>query len=298
MILLGGPNSKKVITPLRMLKSNLIGSLVEVRATVVRVSEVKPLINIACYVCEACGCEIYQQVNRRVYTPNMDCPSNICQTNNSKGKVIPNFAVSKFVPFQEIKVQETSDQTPVGSIPRTFTVQCRGSLTRLCSPGDIVNLCGIYMPRVNDSQRLYRDPLVQDTFIEACRITQEKQKYCELYLSADVIAKLEAESVNEDTYTKLALSICPEIFGMEDVKKALLSQMVAGSTLTMDDGMKIRGDINIALIGDPGVAKSQLLKQISHLTPRGVYTSGKGSSGAGLTAAVMRDEVTSSLALR
>ena len=68
--------------------------------------------------------------------------------------------------------------------------------------------------------------------------------------------------------------------------------MVSGSTLKLDDGMKIRGDINIALIGDPGVAKSQLLKQIAHLTPRGVYTSGKGSSGAGLTAAVVRDELT------
>lgn len=80
---------------------------------------------------------------------------------------------------------------------------------------------------------------------------------------------------------------------MEDVKKALLLLMVGGSTVTMNDGMKIRGDLNMALIGDPGVAKSQLLKHIAHITPRGIYTSGKGSSGAGLTAAVMRDEHTS-----
>lgn len=79
---------------------------------------------------------------------------------------------------------------------------------------------------------------------------------------------------------------------MEDVKKALLLQMIGGSTLVRGDGMRIRGDINVALIGDPGVAKSQLLKQVGHLTPRGVYTSGKGSSGAGLTAAVMRDPIT------
>jgi DNA replication licensing factor MCM7 len=293
VIILGGPNSKKRITKLRDLKADLIGSLVEVRATVVRVSEVKPLLSIACYVCEDCGCEIYQQVNRKVYNPTMECPSNICQTNNSKGRVIPNFAVSKFIPFQEIKVQETSDQTPTGSIPRSFTVHCRGSLTRHCVPGDIINLCGMYLPKVNDSQRAYKDILTHETFIEACRITQEKRKYAELYLTQDMIRKFEEEAANENTYNKLALSISPEIFGMEDVKRALLLQMVGGSTLTMDDGMKIRGDINIALIGDPGIAKSQLLKQVAYLTPRGVYTSGKGSSGAGLTAAVMRDEITS-----
>lgn len=276
-----------------MLKSNLIGSLVEVRAIVVRVTDVKPLLHIACYVCESCGFEIYQQVNRKVYTPVIDCPSNVCQTNNSKGRVIPNFAVSKFVPYQEIKIQETSDQTPTGSIPRTFSVHCRGALTRQCTPGDIISLCGIYLPKINDSQVVFKDITTQDIFLEACKIVQEKKKYCELYLSKDKIVEIESEATNEATYGKLAASICPEIFGLEDVKKALLLQMVGGSTLTMDDGMKIRGDINVALIGDPGVAKSQLLKQISHLTPRGVYTSGKGSSGAGLTAAVLRDEITS-----
>lgn len=298
MIVLGGPNTKKKPIALRMLKSNLIGSLVDVRAIVVRVTDVKPLISIACYVCESCGCEIYQQVNRKVYTPIVECPSNICTTNNSKGRVIPNFAVSKFVPFQELKIQETSDQTPIGSIPRTFTVHCRGALARQCTPGDIISLCGIYLPKINDSQVFFKDITTQDTYIEACTIVQEKKKYCELYLPESAIRKFEEDATIENTYSKLALSICPEIFGLEDVKKALLLQMVAGSSLTLDDGMKIRGDINVALIGDPGVAKSQLLKQIAHLTPRGVYTSGKGSSGAGLTAAVLRDEFTSRTCLR
>ena len=71
--------------------------------------------------------------------------------------------------------------------------------------------------------------------------------------------------------------------------------VVGGSSLQAGDGLKIRGDINVALIGDPGVAKSQLLKQVSNLVPRGIYTTGKGSSGVGLTAAVMRDPDTSDL---
>jgi DNA replication licensing factor MCM7 len=82
-----------------------------------------------------------------------------------------------------------------------------------------------------------------------------------------------------------------------DVKKALLLLLVGGVTKVMGDGMKIRGDLNICLMGDPGVAKSQLLKYISKVAPRGVYTTGKGSSGVGLTAAVMRDPVTDEMVL-
>jgi DNA replication licensing factor MCM7 len=98
-------------------------------------------------------------------------------------------------------------------------------------------------------------------------------------------------------YSKLAESIAPEIYGHADVKKALLLLLVGGVTKVTGDGMKIRGDLNVCLMGDPGVAKSQLLKYISKIAPRGVYTTGKGSSGVGLTAAVMRDPVTDEMVL-
>ena len=98
-------------------------------------------------------------------------------------------------------------------------------------------------------------------------------------------------------YDLLAKSIAPEIFGHLDVKKALLLLLVGGVTKEVGDGMRIRGDLNICLMGDPGVAKSQLLKYISKVAPRGVYTSGRGSSGVGLTAAVMRDPVTDEMVL-
>ena len=84
---------------------------------------------------------------------------------------------------------------------------------------------------------------------------------------------------------------------MKKVKRSLLLQLVGGVTKEMDDGMKIRGNINVLLMGDPGVAKSQLLKHISHFAPRAIYTTGKGSSGVGLTAAVVKDTVTGELML-
>jgi len=92
----------------------------------------------------------------------------------------------------------------------------------------------------------------------------------------------------EELYEKLAKSIAPEIYGLENVKKSLLLLMTGGVTKVTPDHLKIRGEINIALFGDPGIAKSQLLKHISYLAPRGVYTTGKGSSGVGLTAAIVR----------
>merc|ERR1719326_1802331 len=93
------------------------------------------------------------------------------------------------------------------------------------------------------------------------------------------------------------MSIAPEIYGMLDMKKALLIALVGSFTKTMQDGMKIRGDIHTLFMGDPGVAKSQLLKQACKIAPRSVYTTGKGSSGVGLTAAVQRDTRTGEVSL-
>jgi DNA replication licensing factor MCM7 len=98
-------------------------------------------------------------------------------------------------------------------------------------------------------------------------------------------------------YNRLARSIAPEIYGHEDVKKALLLLMVGGVTKSMGDGMRLRGDIHVCLMGDPGVAKSQLLKFLTNIAPRSVYTNGRGSSGVGLTAAVTQDPNTNEMVL-
>lgn len=126
---------------------------------------------------------------------------------------------------------------------------------------------------------------------------QLKKQYTEIHTTPEIERQIEELRADPSLYNRLAHSIAPEIYGHSDVKKALLLLLVGGVTKNMGDGMKIRGDINVCLMGDPGVAKSQLLKYIAKIAPRGVYTTGKGSSGVGLTAAVMRDPVTDEMVL-
>jgi hypothetical protein len=190
-----------------------------------------------------------------------------------------------------------ADQVPVGHIPRSMSVHLNGSLTRTMNPGDMVHLGGIFLPIPYTGFQAVRAGLLTDTYVEVHHIHQLKKQYSEMEVTAEMRAAIERLHDDPTVYQKLAFSIAPEIYGHVDVKKALLLLLVGGVTKSMGDGMKIRGDINICLMGDPGVAKSQLLKYISKVAPRGVYTTGKGSSGVGLTAAVMRDPVTDEMVL-
>ena len=189
------------------------------------------------------------------------------------------------------------DQVPVGHIPRSMTVHVNGNLTRSMNPGDVVHLGGIFLPIPYTGFQAIRAGLLTDSYLETHHIEQLKKQYNELEITPEIERKIVELQRDSMLYETLSQSIAPEIYGHKDIKKALLLLLVGGVTKVTADGMKIRGDINICLMGDPGVAKSQLLKFISKIAPRGVYTTGKGSSGVGLTAAVMRDPVTDEMVL-
>ncbi|XP_054823839.1 DNA replication licensing factor MCM7 [Prosopis cineraria] len=281
---------------IREVKASYIGQLVKISGIVTRCSDVKPLMQVAVYTCEDCGFEIYQEVTARVFMPLFECPSKRCHMNQSKGNLILQLRASKFLKFQEAKIQELAEHVPKGHIPRTMTVHFRGELTRKVAPGDVVELSGIFLPIPFTGYRAMRAGLVADTYLEAMSVTHFKKRYEEYEFLGDEeqILKLAEDG---DIYNKLARSLAPEIFGHEDIKKALLLLLVGAPHRKLKDGMKIRGDLHICLMGDPGVAKSQLLKHIINVAPRGVYTTGKGSSGVGLTAAVQKDPVTNEMVL-
>lgn len=281
----------------RHVKGEHLGHLITVRGITTRVSDVKPAIRIHAFTCDRCGCEIFQPVTTKQFTPMQVCPSPECEKNDSKGQLFPSTRASKFLPFQEVKIQEMSDQVPVGHIPRTLTIHCHGALTRQINPGDVVDVAGIFLPTPYTGFKAIRAGLLTDTYLEAQHITQHKKAYQDLLMDARTLRRIDQHRASGHMYEYLSRSIAPEIFGHIDVKKALLLLLIGGVTKEMGDGMRIRGDINICLMGDPGVAKSQLLKYITKVAPRGVYTTGRGSSGVGLTAAVMRDAVTDEMVL-
>lgn len=281
----------------RNVRGEHLGSLITVRGITTRVSDVKPAVQINAYTCDRCGCEVFQPVTTKQFSPMTECLSDECKQNNTKGQLFLSTRASKFVPFQEVKIQEMADQVPVGHIPRTLTINCHGSLTRQLSPGDIVDVAGIFLPTPYTGFRAIRAGLLTDTYMEAQHITQHKESYEELQMDSRTLRKIETYQKSGNMYEYLARSIAPEIYGHVDVKKALLLLLIGGVTKEMGDGMHIRGDINVCLMGDPGVAKSQLMKYIAKVAPRGVYTTGRGSSGVGLTAAVMRDPVTDEMVL-
>ncbi|XP_072349572.1 DNA replication licensing factor MCM7 [Scyliorhinus torazame] len=280
----------------RDVKADSIGKLVTVRGIVTRVTEVKPMMVVATYTCDQCGAETYQPIQSPTFMPLIMCPSRECQTNKSGGRLYLQSRGSKFVKFQEIKIQEHSDQVPVGNIPRSMTVYGKGENTRLAQPGDHVSITGIFLPMMRAGFRQVVQGLLSETYLEAHRISQ-MNKTEDDELGAQELSEDELKQITEeDFYEKLAASIAPEIYGHEDVKKALLLLLVGGVDQS-PKGMKIRGNINICLMGDPGVAKSQLLCYIDRLAPRSQYTTGRGSSGVGLTAAVMKDPVTGEMIL-
>jgi len=284
------------ILPIREVKAGQIGKLTVIKGIITRATDVKPMMQVATYTCDQCGAETFQPIASTSFMPQMSCPGEDCRVNKSGGRLTLQSRGSKFTKFQELKVQEHSDAVPVGHIPRSITVYARGELTRLATPGDHVQICGIFLPIKVDGFRALTSGLLSDTYLEAHKITKLSKSEDDMGEETEMTEE-ELKALNEeDFYNKLSCSIAPEIYGHEDVKKALLLLLVGGVDRN-PSGMKIRGNINICLMGDPGVAKSQLLGYMDRLAPRSQYTTGRGSSGVGLTAAVMKDPLTGEMTL-
>ncbi|RWA11488.1 hypothetical protein EKO27_g3601 [Xylaria grammica] len=204
---------------------------------------------------------------------------------------------SRFVDQQIIKLQEAPDQVPVGELPRHVLISADRYLTNRVVPGSRCTIMGIFSIYQSKGSKnsstggavAIRTPYLRTVGIQtdvdstakgnAVFSEEEEQEFLEL-------------SRRPDLYNVMADCIAPSIYGNRDIKKAILCLLLGGSKKILPDGMKLRGDINVLLLGDPGTAKSQLLKFVEKAAPISIYTSGKGSSAAGLTASVQRDHST------
>nr|KAF6490175.1 minichromosome maintenance complex component 7 [Molossus molossus] len=166
-----GPSSNKPRV-IREVRADSVGKLVTVRGIVTRVSEVKPRMVVATYTCDQCGAETYQPIQSPTFMPLIMCPSQECQTNRSGGRLYLQTRGSKFIKFQEMKMQEHSDQVPVGNIPRSITVLVEGENTRIAQPGDHVSVTGIFLPILRSEFRQVIQGLLSETYLEAHRIVK------------------------------------------------------------------------------------------------------------------------------
>lgn len=299
---------------MRELNPNDIDKLVSVKGLVLRASAIIPDMKCAFFKCNACDHTIAVEIDRGVISEPTKCPRQVCGQVNSM-VIVHNRSL--FADKQVIKLQETPDMVPDGQTPHSVNLCVYDELVDTCRAGDRIEVCGIFrsLPvRVNARQRalknLYKTYLdvVHIRKIDAKRLgadasTMEQQSSDSPQveqnrkLTEDDIAKVKEVAQRDDLYELLARSLAPSIYEMDDVKKGILLQLFGGTNKVFRKGGRYRGDVNILLCGDPSTSKSQLLQYVHKIAPRGIYTSGKGSSAVGLTAYITRDIDTKQLVL-
>ncbi|KAG8436418.1 hypothetical protein GDO86_007497 [Hymenochirus boettgeri] len=286
---------------IRSLKSEQMSHLVKIpgiiiAATAVRAKATK--ISIQCRSCQNTIGNIAVRPGLEGYAMPRKC--NTEQAGRPKCPLDPYFIIPdkcKCVDFQTLKLQESPDAVPHGELPRHMQLYCDRYLCDKVVPGNRVTIMGIYSIRKSGKTSKGRDKVgvgIRSSYIRVVGIQVDTEGTGRS--AAGAITPQEEEEFRRlackpDIYDVIAKSIAPSIYGSSDIKKAIACLLFGGSRKRLPDGLTRRGDINLLMLGDPGTAKSQLLKFVERCSPIGVYTSGKGSSAAGLTASVMRDPV-------
>jgi len=274
-----------LVVPLRKLRSEYIGRLVRIEGIVTRQTPPKHFLHKALYRCTQCGYEIelMQELERHVEPP-AKCPR--CGASKSFTLVTE---LSQYIDWQKVIVQERPEDLPPGQLPRSVEVVLLDDLVDAAKPGDIVSLTGVVDLTLSELRK-GRPPIVT-SYVQGVHVETSNKELVEEITKEDEQRILEV-SRRPDVRELIVRSIGPSIYGYEEIKEAIACLLFGGNEMVYPDGVRVRGDINILLIGDPGTAKSQLLKFVAKIAPRAVYTTGKGSSAAGLTAAVVRDKLT------
>lgn len=297
----------KTSTCMRNLNPSDIEKMISLKGMIIRSTAIIPEIREAVFKCLVCGhyTEPIVVDRGRISEPTV-CGKQECLAKNSMSLVHNR---CRFADKQIVRLQETPDEIPEGGTPHTVSLLMHDKLVDTGKPGDRVHVTGIYRAmtvRVGSTQRTVKS--VFKTYIDCLHIMkadhgklqaedamEENESTKNDEVSADYqdkVEKLKELSKQPDIYERLTRSLAPNIWELDDVKKGLLCQLFGGNALKLPSGTTLRGDINILLVGDPGTSKSQLLQYIHKLSPRGIYTSGRGSSAVGLTAYVAKDPET------
>ncbi|KCV72141.1 hypothetical protein H696_01545 [Fonticula alba] len=295
---------------LRALNPRDIDKLVSIRGLVIRTGSVIPDLKTAFFRCTVChfSSRVAAESGGRITEPTR-CPR--CYSSQTMELV---YNRCEYADKQLVRIQETPDEIPHGQTPHTVSLVAFDDNVDVPRPGDRVEVTGIYRAapiRLSPRERVYRS--VYRTYVDVLHYRLvDRQSSTFTTSSADskgqdpqnerppvfipeaIKPRLVSIGARPDVLDVLTRSLAPSVHGHEDVKRGLLCQLVGGThkTFTRVGGGRFRGDINILMCGDPGTSKSQLLRYVHQIAPRGIYTSGRGSSAVGLTAYVTRDPET------
>ena len=269
------PEDRKVL--LRDLSSEHINKLICVEGVVKQITDVLPKLKLAVWRCNRCG-NIYRipQSGQNVVQPAL------CECRYKDFSLVEE--QSKFVDYQKIQIQEPLEVLKGSEQPTTLDIYVSDDLVNKALPGEKVELVGIL--RLSPAKGT---KLVFGRYLECVYLEQTQQEFEEIDITPEEEKKIKELAKDPEIYKKLINSIAPNIYGHEDVKEAIVLQLFGGVKKVLPT-QTIRGNIHILLVGDPGVAKSQLLMSANAIAPKSIYVGGKTSTGVGLTASAVKDE--------
>lgn len=268
------------IIPLKTLLSKYIGTFVAADGIVRKTDEIRPRIETGVFECRGCMRlhEVEQTSGDRIIEPSLcsECGGRSFRLLQEE---------SKYIDTQTARMQEPLENLSGGTEPKQMLMVLEDDLVDELNPGDKVRITGTLKTFREERSGKFKN------YIYVNHIEPLEQEFEELQLSEEDEEKIIELSKDPKIYEKIIKSTAPSIRGYRDVKEAIALQLFGGAAKQLEDETKLRGDIHILIVGDPGIGKSQILKYVSRLAPRSIYTSGKGTTGAGLTAAAVRDEL-------
>eukprot|EP00123_Amoebidium_parasiticum_P015811 comp23155_c1_seq1/m.37442 comp23155_c1_seq1/g.37442 ORF comp23155_c1_seq1/g.37442 comp23155_c1_seq1/m.37442 type:complete len:542 (-) comp23155_c1_seq1:962-2587(-) len=316
-------SNQEAVQRIRDMRTKILGRLEAISGTVIRTSEVRPELLSATFKCLECQTTIKDVQQQFRYTEPPICLNRECGNRRSFHLDVED---SKFADWQRVRIQEPSSEIPSGSMPRSMDIILRHEMVDRAKPGDKVVFTGtlIVVPDVRQMGKGAGTGKPQDGYgvdgvtglkvlgmrdlsyrlcFLACTVQSAEARNNTFDIRDNVTMeelmaqmtdeeRLKVKAMHEDArlYQHMAESICPTVTGRINIKRGVLLMLLGGVHKRTLENTKIRGDINVCVVGDPSTAKSQFLKYVAGFLPRAVYTSGKASSAAGLTASVVKDE--------
>lgn len=285
-----GSLGSHLVTP-RGLNSRLVNKFVGVQGIVTSITRVKPKLLRSFHYCEKTNKPLLREYSDKYNLTDevhLNQATSIPVYDEEQNPLSLEYGLCEYRDVQTVTIQEMPENVPTGQLSRSMEIVLQEDLVDLTKPGDRIQVNGVLRP-LGSSQTntigIFR------TVVIATSLKKVNTRFNSHFTPKD-ISKIRRLSEREDVFEILARSFAPSIYGHDLIKKAAILQLFGGVEKNLNTGTRLRGDINLLLIGDPGTAKSQMLRQMMNISPLSFSTTGRGSSGVGLTAAVSLDPET------